>query len=215
MARRAAQVERAKEKTLYAAAELFLEQGYANTTLRGLAQKAEADISAINRAFGCKENILCELVTYVHEMQFSTAAAQLAGVTDAPILFYAAETTTQLLMAESRESVRELYLTAYFLPQTMDVIQQMITQKLERIFKAHLTTLTTKDFYELEIATGGIVAASWRGRATCILQWTARCAGFWKRRSGCFRRRTRRFRRRAPLCSSSRLRTSRRTSLRK
>lgn len=96
-------------------------------------------------------------MTYVHEMQFSTAAAQLAGVTDAPILFYAAETTTQLLMAESRESVRELYLTAYFLPQTMDVIQQMITQKLERIFKAHLTTLTTKDFYELEIATGGIV----------------------------------------------------------
>lgn len=157
MARRAAQVERVKEKTLYAAVELFLEQGYTNTTLRGLAQKAEVDINAINRAFGCKENILCELVTYVLETQFSTAAAQLAGITDDPILFYAAETTMQLFMAESRESVRELYLTAYSLPRTMDVIQQMITQKLERISKAHLPTLTTKDFYELEIATGGIM----------------------------------------------------------
>lgn len=65
------------------------------------------------------------------ETQFSTAAAQFAGVTDAPILFYAAETTMQLFMAEKRGPVRELYLTAYSVPRTMDVIQQMIPQKLE------------------------------------------------------------------------------------
>lgn len=118
------------------------------------------------------------------ETQFSTAAAQFAGVTDAPILFYAAETTMQLFMAEKRGPVRELYLTAYSLPRTMDVIQQMITQKLES-------------------ASGGIM----RGRAKCIL--LARCAGFWKRRFGCFKRRTRRFRRRLPLYSSLRLRTLR------
>lgn len=97
---------------------------------------------------------------------------------------YAAETTMQLFMAESHWAVWELYLTAYSLPRTMDVIQQMIKQKLE-------------------IVTGGIM----RGRATCIL--LARCAGFWKRRSGCFKRRTRRFRRRSPLYSSLHSRTSR------
>lgn len=43
---------------------------------------AAADSNAINRVFGCKENTLCELVSYVFETQFSTAAAQLAGVTD-------------------------------------------------------------------------------------------------------------------------------------
>lgn len=34
-------------------------------------------------------------------------------------------------MAESRGAVWELYLTAYSLPRTMDMIQQMIKQKLE------------------------------------------------------------------------------------
>ena len=95
MARRSKQVEKVREKTLYTAAELFLEKGYTETTMRGLAQKAGVDVSGINRAFGCKENILCELVTYVLNGQFETMEALLQGVTDDPLLFYAAETTMQ------------------------------------------------------------------------------------------------------------------------
>lgn len=158
MARRAnIPAEDVKERTLYVAAESFLENGYTNTTLRGLAQKTGLDLNLINRAFECKENILCALVTYVLEEQFRTAYRTLEGITDDPILFYAAETSMQLYMAESRESVRELYLMAYSMPKTMEIIQQMITEKLERIFHAHLPTLTTKDFYELEIASGSVM----------------------------------------------------------
>lgn len=157
MARPAAQKEKLKERILYVAAGLFLEKGYTETSLRLLAQQADTDLNAINRLFGCKENILCELVTYVLEEQFRTAEKKLQGVTDDPILFYAAETTMQLYMAESREAVRELYLTAYSMQRTMDIIQQMITEKLEKLFRAHLPSHTTKDFYELEIATGGIM----------------------------------------------------------
>lgn len=149
--------EKIREKTLYAAAALFLEHGYTQTTTRGIAQKADINVSAINRAFGCKENILCELVTYVLEEQFRTAARRLQGVTDDPILFYAAETTMQLYMAESRESIRDLYLMAYSLPKSMLIIQQTITDKLSVIFQHHLPHLDTKDFYELEIASGGIM----------------------------------------------------------
>lgn len=158
MARKATMsAEEVKERTLYVAAQSFLEKGYTQTTLRGLAQATGIDLNAINRAFGCKENLLCMLVTYVLEEQFRMTESQLTSVTDDPIFFYATETTMQLYMAESRESVRELYLTAYSLPKTMDIIQQMITEKLERIFQSHLPDHTTKDFYELEIATGGIV----------------------------------------------------------
>lgn len=139
------------------AAGLFIDKGYTETSFSLLAQTARINRSDVVNIFGCKENILCELVTYVLEEQFRMAAKKLEGVTDDPILFYAAETTMQLYMAESRESVRELYLTAYSMQRTMDIIQQMITEKLEKIFKEHLPTLTTKDFYELEIASGGIM----------------------------------------------------------
>ena len=157
MARRSVQVEKVRERTLFAAAELFLEKGYTDTTMRGLAQRADVDVSSINRAFGCKENILCELVAYVLNGQFETMAVMLKGVTDDPLLFYAAETTMQLYMAESDESIRNLYLAAYSMPQSIDIIHQTITEKLEQIFKAHLPQLMTRDFYELEIATSGIM----------------------------------------------------------
>ncbi len=39
----------------------------------------------------------------------------------------------------------------------MICIQQTITGKIENIFKEHLPNLETKDFYELEIASGGIM----------------------------------------------------------
>lgn len=157
MAKRRANVEKIREKTLFAAAELFLEKGYTETTTRGIAQKADVDVSSMNRAFGCKENILCELVTYVLNGQFETMTEILKDVTDDPLLFYAAETTMQLYMAESSEENRNLYLAAYSMPRTMDIIQLQITDKLEQIFKAHLPHLNTKDFYELEIASGGIM----------------------------------------------------------
>lgn len=157
MARRSVQMEKVREKTLFAAAELFLEKGYTKTTTRGIAQKAGIDVSSMNRAFGCKENILCELVSYVLNGQFETISVILKGVTDDRILFYATETTMQLYMAESDESIRNLYLAAYSMPHSIDIIHQTITEKLEWIFKAHLPHLITRDFYELEIASGGIM----------------------------------------------------------
>lgn len=94
---------------------------------------------------------------FVLEGQFDAAAKMLDGVTDDPILFYAAETTLQLYMAESNENIRNLYAAAYSLPKTSEIIQRTITGKLEKLFGAYLPELETKDFYELEIASGGIM----------------------------------------------------------
>lgn len=157
MATRSDANENIKEKTLNAAARLFLKKGYSDSTTREIAQSAGVNVSAMNRAFGSKENILCELVDFVLEGQFDAAAKMLDGVTDDPILFYAAETTLQLYMAESNENIRNLYAAAYSLPKTSEIIQRTITGKLEKLFGAYLPELETKDFYELEIASGGIM----------------------------------------------------------
>lgn len=149
--------EQIRGKTLHAATKLFLEKGYSNATTREIAKHAGINVSAMNRAFGSKENILCELVNYVLEGQFETADRMVSGITMDPILYYAAETTLQLYMAESNENIRDLYAAAYSLPKTSEIIQHTITGKLERIFREHLPQLETKDFYELEIASGGIM----------------------------------------------------------
>ena len=146
-----------RRKVLYAAAKLFLEQGYTQTSVREIAKYAEVNVSTMNQFFGAKENILAELVAQVLEGQFAATAELLRGKTEDKVLFYAAETTLQLHMAESGEHVRDLYAAAYSMPKTSEMIQHTITGKLEEIFKDSLPHLETKDFFELEIASGGIM----------------------------------------------------------
>ena len=146
-----------RRRVLFSAAKLFLEQGYTQTTIREIAKYAEVNVSTMNQFFGSKENILADLVKHVLEGQFAATAELLKGKTEDKVLFYAAETSLQLHMAESGEHVRDLYAAAYSMPKTSEMIQHTITGKLEEIFKESLPHLETKDFYELEIASGGIM----------------------------------------------------------
>lgn len=150
-------IEETRKKTLYVAAKLFLEKGYSEATVKEIAERANVSVGALTRMFGAKENILCELVKYVLESQFERTKGMLKGMTEDKILFYAAETTLQLYIVESHEQIRELYAMAYSMPKTTEIIQNTITGKLEKIFREHLPHLETKDFYMLEIASGGIM----------------------------------------------------------
>ncbi|MBQ8209571.1 MAG: TetR/AcrR family transcriptional regulator [Clostridia bacterium] len=149
--------EAIRKRILFSAAKLFLQKGVAATTFSEISSATGLSRSKVLYEMKSKEEILCELVSYVLEGQFQATAAFLKGKTDDKILFYAAETTLQLYMAESSENVREIYSVAYSMPNSSAIIQQTITGKLEEIFKEHLPNLETKDFYMLEIATGGIM----------------------------------------------------------
>lgn len=147
-----------RSSVLLAAAKLFLEKGYSNAGVREIADRAGVNVSTMTKYFGAKENILCELVSYVLTGQFEAAERFLAGKTDDPIFYYAAETTLQLYMAEGNEAVRELYATAYSMPHSSELIRRAVTEKLvSRVFRVYLPEMRMKDFYRREIASGGII----------------------------------------------------------
>lgn len=146
-----------KSRILHLVAEKFLAQGYHKTTLRDIAAEGEISYSSLVNIFGSKEGILAELVAYVLEGQFLATERLLRGKTEDKILFYVTETVLQLYMAESHEHIREMYAVSYSLPETSHIIYDTITRKLEYIFSEHLPDLTTKDFYCLELASGGIM----------------------------------------------------------
>ncbi len=154
------EVERAaiRANVLHAAAKMFLEKGYTQSTTREIAKRAGVNVSTMNRLFGPKENILCELVSFVLDGQFAAAWKLLSGKTEDKILYYAAETTLQLYMAEGSEAVRELYATAYSLPHSSELIRQTVADKLVSvIFKEYHPNFDIQDFYEMEIASGSII----------------------------------------------------------
>lgn len=157
MADQALELDSVKSKILHAAAKLFLSIGYEQATILKIADEAKVNRGSVIYFFENKENIVCELVSFVLEGQFKATTEFLKGKTEDKILFYAAETTLQLYIAESSEHMREMYNVAYSLPRSSTVIYHTITEKLEHIFKEYQPTWETKDFYEREISSAGVM----------------------------------------------------------
>lgn len=146
-----------KRKILNVSAKNFLKYGYTDTTIKSITNECGISTGSFNNLYHTKEDVLCELVQFVLGQQFSIADKLVEGKTDDKILFYAIETTLQLHIVELDENLRDVYSAAYSLPKPSAIIQKIITSKWEDVFKEYHPDYQTKDFFMLEIATGGIM----------------------------------------------------------
>lgn len=151
--------ERSKTRTLvlHSATKLFIENGYTNTRIKDISNDSGVGYNEIFRMFIDKDNLLSQLIDLVIEHQFNYSEEFLKDKTDDKLLLYAFESTLQLYIAESHEHIREMYAVSYSLPNTSHKIYEFITEKLENVFQKYLPEYETKDFYELEIASAGIM----------------------------------------------------------
>ena len=143
-------------KILHAAILLFLEKGYQAARTADISKKAGFTSTMFFSAFADKESVLYALIGVMFGSQFDVAE-RLLGEACSPVLLYSVETALQLHIAELSEALRDLYVTAYTLPTTSEYIYQKTAAKLEQIFKDYRKDCEAKDFYELEIASAGIV----------------------------------------------------------
>lgn len=149
--------EQVKSKVLHAAAKLFLEKGFTESRMREISTLAGVSYGSMMFIFRSKEEILSELVGFVLDGQFEATTKLLQGKTDDKILFYAAETTLQLYLAESSEHMRELYSLSYSQQASSTIIYEKITLKLAEIFKEQYPDYTQGEFYEKELASAGVM----------------------------------------------------------
>ena len=144
-----------QQKVLRAAVALFLEKGYVKTTTAEIAKAAGIAQSSFFHVFPSKEALLLELVQRMFGGQF--ALAEQSNEMQDPIILYAMETALQLHIVELTESLRELYVMAYSLPTTSAYIYQSMSKRLQAIFGDCIPKARAKDFYEMEIASAGIM----------------------------------------------------------
>ena len=149
-------MEQTRAQVLRYAVELFLEQGYQETTLDQIAERIDRTKGAVLRAYPDKEPILYALVTHIFRVQFSTARSLLGEKAD-PLLVYCVDTAMQLHICELGEPLRDLYTSAYTLPTTSDFIYRSTAQELRLIFGKYLPDAAESDFYELDLVSGGVM----------------------------------------------------------
>ena len=145
-----------RNKILRSAVKLFLEGGYEKTTTANIAQAAGMAPSSFFAAFENKEALLYTLTESMFESQFDNAE-KLIGSNAEPLLVYAVETALQMYITELSEPLRELYVMAYSLPTTSEYIYQNTAKKVGALFKDYVPGAQEKDFYELDIASAGVM----------------------------------------------------------
>ena len=86
-------------------------------------------------------------------------AGQFTKVSDDPVLLYSIETSLQLYITELSEPLREVYVLSYSLPNTSEYIYSSMPGRLQETFSKYMPDAKLKDFYEMEIASAGIMRA--------------------------------------------------------
>ncbi len=145
-----------KRKILSACVHLFLEQGYKETSITQITEKAGVTRGSFQNLFPTKDAVLMELVGTMFGAQFESAVI-ITGGTLPPVYTYAVETAIQLALTELNENLREIYIEAYTLPDTAEYIYLQTTAKLKQIFGVYFTGYAESDFYELEIGSAGLM----------------------------------------------------------
>lgn len=146
-----------KRKVLSACVRLFIEQGYHATTVSQIVEEAGVSRGSYQNIFPTKDAILLELTQTMFSGQFA-AARKAAGNADLPPVYtYAIETALQLTIAELNENIRDIYVEAYTVPATIDLIRIKTSSMLYKIFADRFPEFGESDFYQLDIGSSGLM----------------------------------------------------------
>lgn len=145
-----------RNKILTVCVRLFLEQGYKNTTITQITEESGISRGSFQNFFPTKDAVLLDLVKTMFGGQFG-AARSIVGDNLQPVYIYAVETAIQLTLTELNESLREIYIEAYTVPNIAEYIFLQTTAELKQIFGGNFPEYTECDFYEIEIGTSGLM----------------------------------------------------------
>ena len=147
------------KKVLTAATALFIQKGYERTSLMDIANLSGVSKRIIIYEMNSKEEILVHLVAEFLDEVTEASDAVSKKLTDDKLLIFMANEVLQIYMAEMNEDMRNLYLSAYSMPKTSEEVLRRRAELFYKDFGEDFPDLELKDFYELEIASMGIMRA--------------------------------------------------------
>ena len=145
------------KKVLTSATALFIEKGFERTTIMDISKASGIPKSKILYEMKSKEDILGMLVSKFLNKVTEASDEVTKKLTDNKIFTFMANEVLQIYMAEMNEYMRNLYLAAYSMPKTSEEVLRRRTDMLYENFADMFPTFAAKDFYELEIASIGIM----------------------------------------------------------
>lgn len=157
--RNEAETKEIYKSVLTAATALFIDKGFERTTVMDISRLSGVPKSKILYEMKSKEEILGMLVTKFLDGVTEASDSVAAKLTDDKLLIVMANEVLQIYMAEMSEDMRNLYLAGYSMPKTSEAVLKRRSEILYKHFGNVFLSFALKDFYELEIASMGIMRA--------------------------------------------------------
>lgn len=157
--RNEAETKEIYKSVLIAATALFIDKGFERTTVMDISKLSGVPKSKILYEMKSKEEILGMLVTKFLDGVTEASDSVAAKLTDDKLLIVMANEVLQIYMAEMSEDMRNLYLAGYSMPKTSEAVLKRRSEILYKHFGNLFPNFALKDFYELEIASMGIMRA--------------------------------------------------------
>ncbi len=157
--RNEAETKELYRKILTAATAMFIQKGFEKTTLMDISKLSGVSKRVIIYEMNSKEEILGHLVTKFLDGVTAASNAVSKKLTDDNVLIFIANEVLQLYMAEMNEDMRNLYLAGYSMPKTSEEVLKRRADMMYSTFADKFPEQELKDFYEIEIASMGIMRA--------------------------------------------------------
>ena len=144
-----------KYEIIKVASRMFLEDGYSKTTIRAIAAELEISPGHLMFYFPTKDHLLAEVVDMLCDFQWRL----IKRVTDegaSQLMAICFELTTMAAACEVSEIARDLYISSYTHPLTLEKIRKNDANRAHEIFGEYCIGWNETQFLEAETLISGI-----------------------------------------------------------
>ena len=141
------------------AAKRFVEKGYTATSIKEIAEGLDISPGNITFYFHSKEHLLSVLVDALFDFQKMTMEKEAKeGVSS--LLSYCLELTVMAAASEESDVARDLYISAYVSPLTLEIIRFNDTEKTKAVFAEFCEGWSDDEWRATENIVSGIEFAT-------------------------------------------------------
>ncbi len=152
-------VNTTKAEIIRVATGMFLERGFAGTSAKAICDTLDISTGNLTFYFPTKEHMLAELVEMLCRFQWEMMEQEAQdGVSS--LMALCLELTAMAAMCEEDEIAKDIYLSAYSYPLTLEIIRKNDAARAKRVFSEYCPDWTDEQFAEAETLVSGMEYAT-------------------------------------------------------
>lgn len=159
MAQERPNINLTKLRILKTAMDLFLEKGYSAVTSMQICKTMDISPGTLTYHYAAKEDLLAVLIQMLADFQWKTVQNMVNdGETTITALCF--ELTAMAVMCEEDDIARDLYISAYTSPKSLEIIRSGDAKRAKKVFAEFCSDWTDEMYAEAELLVSGIEYAT-------------------------------------------------------